>query len=150
MTNKVSLRAFTLADHAALERWATDTRASTYMARTQPSRKVLLWQVIVVDGRGIGTIWVESSDHPAHASLGVLLGDTALMGQGIGRRAIQLTLDQLDVYHWLLAVTLNVRSTNMRAVKCYLGCGFRVCDRFVRTSDTGSYEVIRMIKDLTV
>ena len=150
MTKQVALRAFTQADQAALERWALDTRASHYMARTQPSRKALLWQVIVVDGRDIGTIWVESCDHPAHASLGVLLGDTALMGQGIGRRAIQLALDQLAADHCLLAVTLNVRSTNMRAVKCYLACGFRVCDRFVRTSATDSYEVLRMIKDLNV
>ena len=56
MTKQVALRAFTQADQAALERWATDTRASHYMARTQPCRKVLLWQVIVVDGRDIGTI----------------------------------------------------------------------------------------------
>ena len=74
MTKQVALRAFTQADQAALERWALDTRASHYMARTQPSRKALLWQVIVVDGRDIGTIWVESCDYPAHARLGVLLG----------------------------------------------------------------------------
>lgn len=36
MTKKVALRAFTQADQAALERWATDTRACTTWHEQNP------------------------------------------------------------------------------------------------------------------
>ena len=148
MTKRIVLRAFVQSDRVKLERWAIDGRSADYMARTEPMRPPLLWQVIVVEGREVGTIWIEPCDEPDYATLGVLIGQSGLRGQGIGRAAIRAAIDQLAAEHCLLAIRLNARANNVRAIRCYLRCGFQLGETFTRTSSAGTYDVVRMIKHL--
>lgn len=67
---------------------------------------------------------------PATASIGSgpssLLGDPLFFGRGIGRRAIELAVQQLKETSAVERVTLNVRINNPRAIACYARCGFAI------------------------
>jgi RimJ/RimL family protein N-acetyltransferase len=84
-----------------------------------------LWFVIVVEGIAVGTLWFESGVEPDEAVLGILLGDNSIFGHGIGRRAIELAIEQLKCSVAVARITLNVRANNTRAISCYLRCGFK-------------------------
>jgi ribosomal protein S18 acetylase RimI-like enzyme len=68
---------------------------------------------------------------PDEAVLGILLGDQSIFGRGIGRRAIELAMEQLKCVVAVARITLNVRTSNARAISCYLRCGFKT----IRTSE---------------
>jgi RimJ/RimL family protein N-acetyltransferase len=84
-----------------------------------------LWFVIVVDGIPVGTLWFESGVAPDEAVLGILLGDKSIFGRGIGRRAIELAVEQLKSVVAVARITLNVQTTNALAISCYRRCGFK-------------------------
>ena len=136
---EVSLRTFETWDLPILEQWVQAIESDHFMSRYRPRPDALgpgktsapLWFVIVVDGISVGTLWFESGNSPDEAVLGILLGDQSIFGRGIGRRAIELAMEQLKCVVAVARITLNVRTTNARAISCYLRCGFKT----IRTSE---------------
>jgi RimJ/RimL family protein N-acetyltransferase len=58
------------------------------------------------------------------AELGIMIGDRAYWGRGYGRDAVKLMLDYGFGYLGLHRIELFPHEKNMRAIRCYLACGF--------------------------
>ena len=131
---RVDLRPFETPDIALLATWAKRIGADAYMSRTRPARSRpyqlcpeagLLWYVVRVDGKDVGTIWLEQESDSSCASLGVLLGDEALFGHGIGNEAVRIVIERARAGDLQVrTLTLHVRRGNSRAIACYEKCGF--------------------------
>jgi RimJ/RimL family protein N-acetyltransferase len=133
------LRESTAADLPAIHRWAEAINSETFMSRCVPDpSKALLWKIIVVEGIDTGTIWLETQqEDPLIATLGVLIGDADLFGKGIGQRAIEALVDQVLQLKAQIAIRLNVRMNNPRAIACYRKCGFVDVATGVKTNQDG-------------
>ena len=116
LKDDLALRPFSIRDHAQLERWAENIQSSGYMARFKPDTAALVWNVIVCKGQDVGSVWLERTEQPDEARLGILLGEPALLGRGIGRKAILLTIEAVTRVHPLRLITLNVRESNERGI----------------------------------
>jgi len=97
-------------------------------------------------------LWFESGITPDEAVLGILLGDKSIFGRGIGRRAIELAVEQLKSVVAVARITLNVRTTNALAISCYLGCGFKTIQTSEKKLADGSrvhyHTMTRELRDL--
>ena len=133
---KVSLRKFTFKDLVAYENWRGEIDTRQYMSQFYPKAfngrdtdnpTLYVWYVIVADGVDVGTIWLEN-EHPKDnvATLGILIGRQAKLGRGIGTKAIPLAIKQSQRALAFKSVELNVRKTNVRAIACYMHCGFTI------------------------
>ena len=78
---RVDLRPFEECDLPRLASWARHIDADAYMSRTRPldvtrvghrAEAGLLWYVIRVDDRDVGTIWLEREAESSRARLGIL------------------------------------------------------------------------------
>lgn len=54
------------------------------------------------------------------------IGETELWGKGIGTQMISGLLGCLSSKNGVSKVVLDVKSTNLQAIKCYEKCGFRI------------------------
>jgi RimJ/RimL family protein N-acetyltransferase len=132
----LTLRQFTLQDIPLHQQWCQDIQAEQYMSRTAPrlfleqgsiASPLFVWSIIIVDAVETGTLWLEKSlPTDETATLGILLGDSAQFGRGIGQRAIPLGIRQAASQLTFQRVTLNVRQSNLRAIACYQKCGFQI------------------------
>ncbi len=145
----VALRPFNLGDHAQLEQWAENIQSLDYMARFKPNATVIAWNIIVCEGQDVGTVWLEHTDQADEARLGILLGEPALLGKGIGRTAILIAIDAVPRVHPLLFITLNVRESNGRGIRCYERCGFQVTSTSLRGTVESTYNVLTMKKAIS-
>ena len=136
----VVLREFLNEDIAKLDGWCRGIRSEDYMSNTRPKRSGgrLLWRVIQADGRDAGTVWLEEAENGREAALGILLGETALFGKGIGRAAIKLALAEARDLFPFRRVILHVRKANARAIACYRACGFAVCGEGEKPAPSGA------------
>jgi RimJ/RimL family protein N-acetyltransferase len=132
----LTLRPFTLQDIPLHQQWCKAIHAERYMSRTAPhlfleqgsiTSPLFVWSMILLDARETGTLWLEKAQ-PADetATLGILLGDSAQFGHGIGQQAIPLGIQQAACQLSFHTVTLNVRQSNLRAIACYQKCGFQI------------------------
>jgi RimJ/RimL family protein N-acetyltransferase len=155
---RVTLRPFAPTDLPLLSDWERAINAAQYMSRTRPKPSSLgpgdgtqpLWFVIEVDDTPAGTLWLERGETLNEAALGILLGDQAVFGRGIGQRAIALAIEHLNSLNGLTRVTLNVRSNNIRAIACYERCGFKIARTSERQQGEGTtFMYHTMILDLS-
>ena len=72
-----------------------------------------------------------------------------LTGQGFGCEVIQKSIEKLKQNHPNAKVELQVRSWNIRAIKCYQKCGFKILKTenivdhsFFRGSPDGGHDQI--------
>ena len=131
---RVDLRPFEEPDLPRLAAWARHIDAGAYMSRTRPLDDApvshdpetgLLWYVIRVDDRDVGTVWTEREAASSCARLGILLGDEALFGRGIGTAAVGLLIERVRAGDKRIrTLALHVRRGNERAIACYEKCGF--------------------------
>src|SRR5262249_50681425 len=56
--------------------------------------------------------------------LGIMIGDRAYWGRGYGREVIKLLLDYGFRYLGARRISLTTHEKNVRAIRCYLACGF--------------------------
>lgn len=78
-----------------------------------------------VDGEPVGHVRLHSlSEADRKARLAIGLFSEAMLGRGVGRRAITLCLDHAFGPMGLHRVDLRVLAFNTRAIRCYLACGF--------------------------
>ncbi|MGF6785886.1 N-acetyltransferase family protein [Paraburkholderia sp. 35.1] len=126
MPRKIQLRAATEHDIPLIETWARAIDADRFMSRYLPDRsRTVLWKIVVVDGVEIGTTWVEcKAGLPNVVFLGILIGQSELLGKGIGRAVIDDVIADVRAFSGDLAIQLNVRCSNTRAIACYSKCGF--------------------------
>ena len=86
------------------------------------------WFAIEADGKLIGQCGLHSFDTfrgtARNCELGIAIGDKEYWGRGYGREAIRLLLDYAFRYWNLHRVWLRTNSDNLRAIRCYLACGF--------------------------
>lgn len=135
-TVKITLRNFTIHDLEVYEAWRKEIGAHLYMSRFFPRAfdgenaekpGYYAWYVIMADGVDVGVVWLEK-DSPGddEATLGIMIGLGSRIGIGIGTQAIRLAIEQAHMALGFKAVSLNVRKTNTRAIRCYEHCGFVV------------------------
>lgn len=74
----------------------------------------------------IGTISLERIEWVGKsAELGILIGDEEFRSKGYGTEAIRIILDYAFNFLNLNCIYLALISSNKRAYKCYLKCGFK-------------------------
>jgi aminoglycoside 6'-N-acetyltransferase len=81
--------------------------------------------------------------------LDIFIGETGLIGQGIGSRSVRLISDHLFAEHGATAVALATETGNGRAQAAYVRAGMRVVERFLDTDtrDGRRVESVVMIRD---
>jgi RimJ/RimL family protein N-acetyltransferase len=80
---------------------------------------------IEADEQFIGICVLFQFDNVAHTcALGITIGDKSYWGRGYGRDVLKLLLDYAFRFRNMRRVYLTVNSTNQRAIRAYLACGF--------------------------
>lgn len=82
-------------------------------------------KIIELKGEVVGHIRLHSlsrSDRKARLAIGMFSEN--FLGKGIGRRAIDLALEDAFGTMGLHRIDLRVLAFNERAIRCYLSCGF--------------------------
>lgn len=80
---------------------------------------------IEADGQYIGGITLmHLQSRNRCAELGIMIGNRAFWGRGYGREAVKLMLDYGFGYLGLHRIELATHEKNVRAIRCYLACGF--------------------------
>ncbi|RYD34290.1 MAG: GNAT family N-acetyltransferase [Verrucomicrobiaceae bacterium] len=153
MPHEVSLRWISAADSELSEVWKSEGELFSYMSRWSPRMDSSTpvrpdrcrWHAILLGGLTIGTLWVEREHEDEDvADLGILIGVPAHRGRGIGRKAIHLA-EQDVIEAWSLRkLRLRVRSSNIRAIRCYKQCGYVESGRSMKSMADEMIEVIRM------
>lgn len=127
-----------------------------YMSRIRPNRSeqfetlaaagLLMWDYILFEKTPVGSVWLErESSEVKTAKLGIFLAQESCRGRHHGEEAILLACESGRKELGIDLVELNVRPTNLRAIRCYRKCGFEEINRFVKPNGV---EVIRMRKIL--
>lgn len=80
---------------------------------------------IEADGKYIGDCGLMGLGDPhGTAELGIFIGDREYWGRGYGRDAVRLLLRYGFHYRGLRRIGLGTHANNLRAIRCYLACGF--------------------------
>ncbi len=91
------------------------------------------WFAIEADGKYIGKCGLHNFRQADQTcELGIEIGDKDYWGKGYGRDAVQLLLDYAFRLRNVRKVTLTTSSHNERAIRAYLGIGFKEEGRFLR------------------
>jgi RimJ/RimL family protein N-acetyltransferase len=143
----VSLRPVAPEDLATIARWAVAVGSDSYMSRTRPTAagadrhdpaSGLFWYLVVEDARDMGTVWIERLPAEPEARLGVFLGSTEDFGRGVGRAALRLAIREFRKAFPAEAISLHVRRSNERAIRCYRSVGFAIVDTGTKRSRSGA------------
>jgi RimJ/RimL family protein N-acetyltransferase len=100
------------------------TRAFIDAAPNDPS---VCARAIVADGKHVGMVTIDHIERPIDKGrLHIYVGESALRGQGVGQKALQLALatafDELRLHK----VWLTVHAKNPGAIAAYVRVGFQV------------------------
>ncbi|MCC7418357.1 MAG: GNAT family N-acetyltransferase [Acidobacteria bacterium] len=109
-----------------------------YVASVRPPN-VLCRIVIRESGRHVGNIALHLFD-PIHRrmDLGIVIGDPAMRGAGIGTQACRLIIDYAFTYLNLHKITAGTVDENAAMKRVFLGLGFRVEGTLVEHHFLGS------------
>jgi ribosomal-protein-alanine N-acetyltransferase len=83
----------------------------------------LLW-IIDLEGHYIGIARLTVSDQDKRARYAVGIADISKLGKGIGTEVTKLVLDYAFNIQKLHRVDLRVLEYNIRAIACFIKCGF--------------------------
>ncbi|MCL6450432.1 MAG: GNAT family N-acetyltransferase [Acetobacteraceae bacterium] len=99
------------------ERWLVDLRAG---------RCGYVFSIVTLEGRRlVGNCCLKDVDWPnRRAAAGIVIGDPADRGRGLGRDAIQVLLEFAFRWLGLNRVEVAVGAENEQALCCYRACGF--------------------------
>lgn len=114
---------------------AFDNGLNQYQSRIYPNKDAekLLWYYIKTENQYIGSIWLEKSENKEYAVLGVFIADEKYRNKGLGGEAIKLVLEKMSLLN-VREVRLNVRESNIRAIKCYRKTGFSETERYITSA----------------
>jgi ribosomal protein S18 acetylase RimI-like enzyme len=132
----ISLRPVSPGDLATIDRWAaalgddapSRTRPLAAGADRHNPASGLFWNVVVADGREVGTVWIERLGGQSEARLGVFLGNPSHFGRGIGQTTLRLAISEFRQACPRESISLHVRHSNERAIGCYRAVGFEIVD----------------------
>ena len=155
----VSLRHVSLDDLEVLEEWYAQIKGTMYMSRYLPKKfngtdtnknHEYTWYIIKANETDCGVVWLEKDkENNDVAILGILIGKLDYFGKGIGKKAIILAIKQSRDELSFNKVSLNVRKTNNRAIRCYQKCGFHINGEGEKTVSGGDkIEFFKMFLDL--
>jgi RimJ/RimL family protein N-acetyltransferase len=159
-TMSIILRPITFRDIETCQHWAREIKVEQYQSRFYPKTfngndisgydLLRCWYIILADSEEVGTVWLEKhAVEDEVAILGIMLGNKEKFGKGIGRAAILQTIKQSRPQLGFLAVELNVRKINSRAIACYRHCGFNtICDGIKIGKDGNEIPYLTMRLDL--
>lgn len=99
-----------------------------YIARYSGREDALFLAIVLRAGdRHVGNLKLEPINRThRHAVLGIMIGDAAARGRGIGGEAIVLALRHAFAGLGLHRVALGVTADNLPGIRCYEKVGFRV------------------------
>lgn len=118
--------------------WGDAARAMQHASECAPESHAL----IVADGTPVGYLcWQEPPREELEAAdltdlpsglvdIDILIGDADLLGQGVGRRALELLLARLRCDPSVAFAGLGTSASNTNAIRCYEKAGFRVHREF--------------------
>lgn len=155
----VSLRHVSLVDLEVLEEWYNQIKGATYTSRYGPKEfdgtdtnksQEYTWYIIKANEIDCGVVWLEKDKENSDiAILGIMIGKSDYFGKGIGKKAIILAIKQSREELNFNKVSLNVRKTNNRAIRCYQKCGFHINGEGEKTVSGGDkIEFLKMFLDL--
>ncbi len=149
---KVELRDLLDEDLVTLEGWAQHATFHSFMSRMLRNRPansmVLRWWIVIADDKDVGVVWLEETSDPGEANLGIMLGDSELLGKGIRTQAVKLALDRGAQIDSLYSICINVREDNVTAIKYFEECGFKISGSTFCKSGDEQYRVLAMRKEL--
>lgn len=107
-------------------------KISEFQSRIYPREEldVVKWYYIKEQDEIIGSIWLEKKSHESFATLGIFIIDEKFRGQGIGKQAIQSIISADAKQMNIDEIRLNVRESNVRAIRCYKRLGFEEFKRY--------------------
>lgn len=82
------------------------------------------------------------SNNPKICGIDQFIGETSLWGKGIGTAMIRMLLVFISVEEDVHKVLLEVKNTNVRAIRCYEKCGFQIV-----TSLESDYSLMEWTRD---
>ena len=102
--------------------------------------------IVTPSGELIGRIGCFAIDWAKkEGELGIVIGESAVWGQGLGRDAITTLLRHLFATTPLERINLFTFPENLRAQRCFAACGFRAIAKARRFSpDIGEFDGIEM------
>ena len=103
-----------------------------WLERHRQASDELLWSIVSdPDGRCLGHVGLYKIDRVSRsAEFGIMVGEKAVWGRGIGYKATMAALRQGFLQENLNRISLTVLANNERAIKLYLRVGFSEEGRF--------------------
>jgi RimJ/RimL family protein N-acetyltransferase len=105
-----------------------------------PSRR--LYTIEDEEGQVIGSLTLREIDRQRSARLGITIG-ADFVSQGYGTEALHLFFTYYFDEMGFDRIVLDVAATNLRAVRCYQGLGFRQVGSQYRPASDPSYRVLQ-------
>lgn len=137
---RVRLRALERADLPTMVRWFNDPEVRRRLARVEPmslaeeerwfdallrTTTEVVFGIVDDDGAFVGTCGLHRIDwRNRGASLGIVIGDVAHRGRGLGTDAVATLLRHAFANLGLHRVELEVLADNAPAIRCYEALGF--------------------------
>jgi RimJ/RimL family protein N-acetyltransferase len=137
---RVRLRALERADLPTMVRWFNDPEVRRRLARVEPmslaeeerwfdallrATTEVVFGIVDDDGVFVGTCGLHRIDwRNRSASLGIVIGDVAHRGRGLGTDAVRTLLRHAFESLGLHRVELEVLADNAPAIRCYEALGF--------------------------
>ncbi len=144
----ISLRDVVLSDIDKIQKWYHDINGKKYLSRHLPNlyqknnmikSNDLFWYIIIQNKNEIGTIWLERIDDIQNTfKLGIFLNNKHLFGKGIGTCAINQAISILTTNSDRNKIILDVRKSNVRAIKCYEHIGFIITEEKTKKIKNGN------------
>ena len=106
-----------------------------------PSRR--LYTIEDQDHHIIGSLTLREIDGHRSARLGITIG-ADYVSQGYGTETLRVFLNCFFGEMGFARMVLDVAATNLRAVRCYQGLGFRRLDQHYRAASHPSFRVVRI------
>jgi RimJ/RimL family protein N-acetyltransferase len=103
-----------------------------YIARLEGREDARFLAIVLNDGdRHVGNLKLEPINWThRHAVLGIMIGDPAARGRGVGTAATRLALQYAFSGLKLHRIALGVTADNLPAIRCYEKVGFKTEGRF--------------------
>jgi len=156
----IILRDVVNSDESIYKTMLNDTDLTDYLSRFFPNNSSIAdydtskvcWFIIEEDTSCIGSVWLERDPEETDTMiLGIFISGAHNRGRGIGsyviKEAIRISKQRMSFSY----VRLNVRKSNLRAIRCYEKCGFRICGEGRKKSKDGAiieyYKMVMKIED---
>jgi len=143
----IALRDVSKTDENIYAEWQNDPELAAYLSRLSPNNcsvgdydaSKICWFIIEEDACDIGSVWLEKDTKESEAvTLGIFISGEQYRGKGIGnyviKEAIRISKQRIP----FTSVKLNVRKSNLRAIRCYEKCGFIILGEGQKTASDGT------------